>query len=74
MTDQNDIDALMSKAALDMTRRDLDVIIAHHRNIRALREAGAKGVKPKKEVGPSTKIDLTSLGLKKATPTIKRRI
>lgn len=76
MTDQSDIEMLMSKAALEMTRKDLDAIIQHHRNIRAMREAGTRGAKPKKDVGPATKIDLAALGLKQVKPTmtIKRRI
>ena len=67
----NDIDYLMSLDPLELSKQDIDIIIAYHRNQRALRE---KGVKPKKDKGPSNAIDLTALGLKPATPKINRRI
>lgn len=72
MTDDvNDIDFLMSLDPLELSKQDLDIIIAYHRNQRALRE---KGIKPKKDKGPANTIDLTALGLKPAAPKINRRI
>lgn len=67
----NDIDFLMSLDPLELSKQDTDIIIAYHRNQRALRE---KGIKPKKDKGPSTTIDLTALGLKPAAPKINRRV
>jgi len=72
-SDQNDIDLLMSLDPLQLTKMDLDAIIAYHRNQRALRESGARGAKPKKDQGPSVALDLEKLGLKPATPKINRR-
>ena len=82
MTDEselNDIDFLMNLDPMELStkpdtpgRRKLDAIIAHHRNQRAVKEAGGK--RPKKDTGPAAKIDLQALGLKPATPSIKRRI
>lgn len=73
-TIQNDIDLLMSLDPLNYSDSDIDVIIAYHRNHRAAREAGAKGSRAKKDTGPKQTIDLASLGLKPAAPTVKRRI
>ena len=67
----NDIDFLMSLDPLELSKQDIDIIIAYHRNQRALRE---KGVKPKKDKGPSSTLDLVALGLKPAAPKINRRI
>ena len=67
----NDIDFLMSLDPLELSKQDIDIIIAYHRNQRALRE---KGVKPKKDKGPSTTLDLVALGLKPAAPKLNRRI
>jgi hypothetical protein len=69
----NDIDTIMSLDPLDMSKADLDVIIAYHRNQRAAKEAGG-GRRAKKDSGPSTKIDLEKLGLKPAAPKLVRRI
>lgn len=71
---QNDIDLLMSLDPLEYTEKDISVIIAYHRNQRALREAGKGKARAKKDSGPSTKIDLEALGLKVAAPKINRRI
>lgn len=72
MTDEpNDIDTLMSKDPLELTKLDLDKIIAYNRNQRAAKEKGGKAAKDK---GPSQKLDLTKLGLKVAAPDIKRKI
>lgn len=67
----NDIDLLMSIDPLELSQQDISAIIIYHRNQRALRE---KGIKPKKDKGPTSTIDLVSLGLKPATPKINRRI
>jgi hypothetical protein len=83
MTDDselNDIDFLMNLDPCELStkqedgvkRKRLDAIIALHRNHRAHLEAGGK--RPKKDTGPAQKIDLLALGLKPATPSIKRRI
>ena len=68
---QNDIDFLMSLDPLELSKQDIDVIIQYHRNQRALRE---KGVKPKKDKGPASTLDLVALGLKPAAPKINRRV
>lgn len=67
----NDIDLLMSLDPLELSKQDIDVIVAYHRNQRALREAGKK---PKKDSGPKTVLDLTKLGLRPAAPKINRRV
>lgn len=69
----NDIDLLMSLDPLDMSKQDIDKIIAYHRNQRALKESGAR-TRAKKDTGPSQKIDLQKLGLVAAAPKIDRRI
>lgn len=72
MTDEvNDINLLMSLDPLELSKQDIDIIIAYHRNQRALRE---KGLKPTKDKGPKTTLDLTALGLRPAAPKINRRI
>jgi hypothetical protein len=68
---QNDIDSLMSLDPLELSKQDIDHIILYHRNQRALRE---KGVKPKKDKGPTQALDLVALGLKPAAPKINRRV
>lgn len=73
-SEPNDVDLLMSLDPLELTKQDLDVIIAYHRNQRALRESGARGAKPKKDAGPSQKLDLEKLGLKPAAPKLNRRV
>lgn len=82
MTDDNelnDIDYLMTLDPMELStkagtlgRKRLDAIIAHHRNQRAVKEAGGK--RPKKDTGPAAKIDLQALGLKPAAPKLVRRI
>lgn len=71
MTEINDIDLLMSLDPLELSKQDIEVIIAYHRNQRAMREAGKK---PKKDSGPKQVLDLTKLGLRPATPKINRRV
>jgi hypothetical protein len=70
----NDIDMLMSLDPLEMTKLDIDRVIAYHRNQRAAKEAGGKRSKAKKDTGPSQKLDLEALGLKPAVPKINRRV
>lgn len=70
-TPTNDIDLLMSLDPLELSKQDLECIIAYHRNQRALRE---KGVKPTKDKGPKSTLDLVALGLKPAAPKINRRV
>ena len=70
----NDIDLLMSLDPLEMTKLDIDKIIAYHRNQRALRESGVRTSRAKKDTGPKTSINLEKLGLKIAAPVIKRRV
>lgn len=67
----NDIDRLMDLDPLSLSKQNLDSIIAYHRQARANFESG---VKPKKEAGPTVKIDLLSLGLKKPSEPVKRRV
>lgn len=71
MTEPNDIDLLMSKDPLEMSKLDLDTIIAYNRNQRALREAG--GRKSRKD-SSSPPLDLEKLGLKIAKPKVERRM
>ncbi len=78
MTDlpRNDLDLLMSLDPLELTKDDLDQIIAYHRNLRAQREEG-KGRAARAANAPKVKLDLSKLGL---IPTpgggqvIKRRV
>jgi hypothetical protein len=67
----NEIDELMNLDPLDLSAQDIDAIVAFQRKARANFEAG---VKPKKETGPKTKLDLTSMGLVKKLEPLKRRI
>lgn len=68
----NTIDHLWDMAVLDMTPDDITSLIDYYRQQRINYESG---VKPKKETGPSLKIDLAELGLIKSKPSepIKRR-
>jgi len=71
----NDIDMLMSLDPLQYTHKDIDVIIAYHRNQRAIRESGGgRASRAKKDTGPSQKLDLEKLGLKPAAPKLVRRV
>jgi hypothetical protein len=58
----------MSTDPLSLSDRDIDAIIAIQRNARAQREAG---IKPKREKGPTKKLDLKALGLIKEVPKTK---
>lgn len=57
----NEIDILMDKDPMKLGERDLDHIIAFHRNNRATTEAKAKA----KPTGPGPKIDIMELMGKK---------
>lgn len=70
----NDLDELMSRDPIELSKQDIDTIIAYHRKQRARR---ASGEKPSKDTaGP--RIDLSKIvaGLKPKPvgPIIKRRL
>lgn len=70
----NTIDELMARDPLDLTKSDIDAIIAYHRNQRARRAAGEKPTKP-----ASATVDISSITdklVKDAKPVVKidRRI
>ena len=73
----SELDTLMDLDPLELTAKDLDKVVAYHRESRAKRESG---VKPSREAGPKLKISSDILdGLlkdkpKAAEPTLKRRI
>lgn len=69
----NDLDELMSKDPLTLTKDDLDNIIAYERKYRAQLAAG---IKPKKEKGPTIDISsvLSNLTKKPAASVVKRRV
>lgn len=54
-----DLDTLMAQDPLDLSKQDLDAIIAYQRKLRAQREAGIRTKKPK-DSAPS-KLDISSL-------------
>lgn len=54
--DFNDIDELMSIDPLELSKQNLDRIIAYQRKQRALREAGVKTRKPKFEQPPGASL------------------
>ena len=64
------LNELMDRNPLDLTQDDLERLVNY------FREARAAGPRPKKETGPTAKLDLSTLGLKAPKPTgpqIKRR-
>lgn len=81
MSDINTIDDLMNIDPMDLTKDDIDAIIAYHRQNRQLL---AEGVKPKKDKGPSVSLDsvMNALAVKATgelpekpkTEGIKRRV
>lgn len=78
MTDDtpNDIDALMAEDPLQLSRQDLDRIIAYQRKQRASREAGVRTKKPRGEAAPAVSIEQLLGSLPKSAPTgpaMKRR-
>ena len=68
MSEPNNIDILMDLDPLQMTPENINDIIAYYRQQRS------GGPKPKREAGPSAKIDLGGLGLVKAPEPMKRRV
>ena len=74
--DHNDVDALMAIDPLELSKQDLDRIIAYQRKNRAMREQGLKPKKPKGESAPAVQLSelLASLPKAAAKPsTMKRR-
>lgn len=70
----NELDELMDLDPLELSAKDLDSIIAYHRQKRADR---ADGIKPKRESGPKVGLgDLVKGMIKepKVEVTVKRRI
>ena len=68
--EESTLNELMDRNPLDLTIDDLARLVAYYR---AAREAGPR---PKKETGPTAKLDLSSLGIKAPAPTgptMKRR-
>lgn len=64
----SELDELMSRDPLSMSREDIDKIIAYQRQARAQREGAPKGRKRSDLVDMSEKpLDLTLLGLAKPT-------
>lgn len=57
----NEIDALMDLDPLDMSTKDIDAIIAYHRNNRARENAAGKMEKPKAPKGQGPKLNLADL-------------
>jgi hypothetical protein len=69
-----DLDELMSKDPLELSKQDIDEIIAYQRKNRALREAGVKVKKGTADGPPKPKLTLASLGIKlKADEKFTRR-
>ena len=69
VTEPDTITELMDREVLDLSSSDIDRIIAYHRKNRE------SGPRPKKETGPTAKLDLASIGLapKPTSNPIKRR-
>lgn len=66
-----DLDRIMNEDPLNLTKEDLDALIAYHRKARANFELGTKS-KAKKETGPQQTINLESLGLVPKPPPMRR--
>ena len=69
----SELDELMSRDPLQMTKQDIDQIIAYQRNASAQREAPAGGRRRKSDLTEhdnAKPIDLAALGLIKPTGTI----
>ena len=81
MTDQpeddfNDIDELMAIDPLELSKQNLNRIIAYQRKNRALREQGVRPKKSRGEAQPAVQLSELLAGLPKAAPkpnTMKRR-
>lgn len=67
----NEIDELMDKDPLNLSEQDIDAIIAYQRKMKGISDSG---VKPSKVAGPKVAISLESLGLKKPSEPVKRRV
>jgi hypothetical protein len=70
MSDQDpafDLNALMSEDPLNLSKQDLDRIIAYQRKQRVAREAGAK---TKKATGEAPAVDIKALMNKVTTPKV----
>lgn len=68
----SELDELMSRDPLQMSREDIDNIIAYQRNARAAREAPAGGRRKKSDLvehDNAKPIDLAALGLLKPKPS-----
>lgn len=72
--DHNDIDALMAIDPLELSKQDLDRIIAYQRKQRAAREGGVRTKKPRGEAPPAIQLsELLATLPKPAGPGMKRR-
>jgi len=72
----SELDELMSRNPLEMTRDDINSIIAYQRADRARRAEGGPGKKRKSDLkdAPGGKIDLASLGLGKKSETAPKPV
>ncbi len=74
--DFNDLDTLMALDPLELSRQDLDRIIAYQRKQRAMREQGVRPKKSRGEVPAAVQLSELLASLPKAAPkpsTMKRR-
>ena len=74
--DFNDLDTLMAIDPLDLSKQDLDRIIAYQRKQRTMREQGLRPEKSRGEAPAAVQLSELLAGLPKATPkpsTMKRR-
>jgi len=74
--DFNDVDTLMALDPLELSKQDLDRIIAYQRKQRATREQGVRPKKSRGEAAPALQLSELLAGLPKAAPkpnTMKRR-
>ena len=72
----NDLDTLMALDPLDLSKQDLDRIIAYQRKQRAMREQGVRPKKFRGEVPAAVQLSELLASLPKAPPkpsTMKRR-
>jgi hypothetical protein len=70
----NEIDELMDRDPLELTKDDIANIVKYHRSVRHQIESGHK---PKKDTGPKLSLDSVLKNLipaKPAAPPMKRRI
>ena len=74
--DFNDVDTLMALDPLELSKQDLDRIIAYQRKQRAMREQGVRPKKSRGEAAPALQLSELLAGLPKPAPkpsTMKRR-